>query len=146
MRPPSLVRMKRTAGWPFSSVDGSAVRRSRPVTAEAREIRYQASPVSLLREPMLLPGIRTASGGKHAAMILQGLLLARIGPAQRLLDLKHRRGLHDFLDPRRIVHARKLDKNLVLPEAVLLNHRFAHAQLVNSIADGLDRLGDRAVL
>ena len=47
--------------------------------------------------------------GQYAAVFLQGLLLTRIGPAQRLLDFKHRRRLHDFLDPRRIVHARKLD-------------------------------------
>src|ERR1700674_696224 len=83
---------------------------------------------------------------QYAAVLLQGLLLARVRPAERLLDLKHRRGLHDFLDPRRIVHARKLDKNLILAEAVLLNHRLAHTQLVNSIADGLYGLGDRAVL
>ena len=79
-------------------------------------------------------------------MLLQRRLLARIRPAQRLLDLQHRRGLHDFLDPRRIVHARKLHQNLVLAEAVLLDHRLAHAQLVDAIADGLDGLRHRAVL
>jgi hypothetical protein len=63
-----------------------------------------------------------------------------------LLDFEHRRGLHDFLDPRRIVHTRKLHKNLVLAEPVLLDHRLAHAELVNAVADGLDGLGDRAVL
>ena len=62
-----------------------------------------------------------------------------------MLDFKHRRGLHDFLDPRRIVHARKLDQYLILAEAVLLNHRFAHAQRVNAVADGLDGLGDGAI-
>ncbi len=83
---------------------------------------------------------------QHATLVLQRLILTRIGPAQRLLDLEHRRGLHDFLHPRRIVHARKLHQYLILAEAVLLNHRLAHAQLVNSVAYGLDRLRDRAVL
>ena len=83
---------------------------------------------------------------QHAAFILQRRLLARIWPAHRLLDLQHRRGLHDLLDPRRIVHARQLDQNLIRAQPMLLNDRLVHAQRVNAVADGLDRLRHRAVL
>ena len=40
----------------------------------------------------------------------------------------------------------KLHQNLILAQSVLLNHRFAHAQLVDAIADGLDGQGDGAIL
>jgi len=122
-------------------VVGSAVRRSRPVTADAREIKYQASPPSVLAGANAFTGHQDSIRGQYTAVFLQGLLLTRIGTTQRLLDFEHRGGLHDFLDPRRIVHARKLNENLILAEAMFLNHRLAHAQLVDSIADRLDGLG-----
>ena len=77
-------------------------------------------------------------------MVLQRLLLARIRPAERLLDLEHRRRLHDLFNSRRIVDAWKLNKYLVIAEAMLLNDGLAHAELVNAITDGFDGLPDGA--
>ena len=39
LRPPSLLSVKLTAGWLFSSSDGRALRRSRPVTAATLRTR-----------------------------------------------------------------------------------------------------------
>ena len=49
-------------------------------------------------------------------MLLQGILLAGIRPAQHLPDFQHGGGLHDFLHARRIVHARQLHQNLILAQ------------------------------
>ncbi len=68
------------------------------------------------------------------------------GPPRHLLDLKHGSGLHDVLHAAGIVDAGQLHQNLVLAEAVLLNRRLAHAQRIDAVADGLDRLGHRFVL
>ena len=48
--------------------------------------------------------------------------------------------LNDLLDVAFIFHARQLDQNLILAQAVLLNHRLADAQRVHAVADGLNRL------
>ena len=124
-----------------------AVRRSRPVTAEAREIRYQLFAVSAVRAsrcscPASAPHPEAT---RHHAPASACSWLG-YGPPSDLLDLQHRRGLHDFLHARRIVHARQLHQNLVLPEPVLLDDRLAHAQRVDAVADGLDRLRDGAIL
>ena len=74
---------------------------------------------------------------------------ARLGkrPAvHRLPDFQHGRRLHDLFHARRIVHARQLHQNLVLAQSVLLDDRLAHAQLVNAVANGLDRLRNRTIL
>ena len=63
-----------------------------------------------------------------------------------LADLQHRSGLHHFLDACRIVHAGQLDQNLVLANALFLNHRLGNAQLVDTVADGFNRLLDGARL
>ena len=77
-------------------------------------------------------------------MGLHGRLLAGIRPTQRLPDLQHGGRLHDLFDPRRIVHAGQLHQNLILPQTVFLNDRLSHAQLVNPVANGLNRLRYRA--
>ncbi len=61
-------------------------------------------------------------------------------------DFEHGGGLHDFLHPRRIVHAGQLHQNLILPQSVLFDDGFAHTQLVNAVADGLNGLVHGAVL
>ena len=116
--------------------------------AHRRNARHQVPRLPLCRAPgALCPGSRIASGGQHAARLrLQRRLLARIRPAQRLLDLQHGGGLHDVLHAPRIVHARQLHQNLILPESVFLNGGLADAESVNAVADGLDGLGDRLVL
>ena len=80
-------------------------------------------------------------GGEH-------FLLTAVGAAvvQALADFQHGGGLHDFLDAGRIVDAGKLDQDLVVAEAVLLNHRLGDAELVDAVADGFDGLLDGALL
>ena len=58
----------------------------------------------------------------------------------RLPDFQHGGGLHDFLDAGRIVDTGQLHQNLIVAQAVFLNDRLGNAQLVNAVADGLDRL------
>ena len=48
------------------------------------------------------------NGTADDAVILQGRSLAGIRAAQRLPNLQHRRGLHDFLNARRIIYPRQL--------------------------------------
>src|SRR6185437_7901678 len=69
-----------------------------------------------------------------------------VGAAKGLANLQHSGGLHDGLDARGIVHAGQLDQDLVLPQTMFFDHRFAHAQLVNAVADGFDSLLHRPVL
>ncbi len=80
-------------------------------------------------------------GGEH-------FLLTAVGAAvvQALADFQHGGGLHDFLDAGGIVHAGKLDQNLVVAQAVLLDDRLGDAELVNTVADGFDGLLDGALL
>ena len=97
---------------------------------------------------MLLPLMMTASEGRIAAVGGQHFLLTVVGAAivHALADLQHGGGLHYFLDAGRIVDAGKLHENLVIAQAVLLNHRLGDAELVDAVADGFDRLFDGALL
>src|SRR5436309_3073552 len=75
------------------------------------------------------PGFRSITAGSatplhqdrirrhNPALILQRRLLAGIGSAHFLLDLEHGGGLHDVLDPRRVVYVGQLYQYLVLPQA-----------------------------
>ena len=103
---------------------------------------------SRLARPMLRPFMTTESGGRIAAMRGQRRRFRGIAHAvvHRLPDLQHGGGLHDVLNPGRIVDARQLHQDLVLAQPVLLNDRLADAELVNAIADGLDGLLDSAAL
>ena len=89
---------------------------------------------------MFLPFISTPLAGMQSTVGLHGFLLAAIRPADRLPDFQHGGGLHDFFHARRIIHAGQLHKNLVVAQSVLLDDRLADAELVNAVADGLDRL------
>ena len=73
-------------------------------------------------------------------MILHSSLLARVRAAQRLPDLQHGRGLHDLLYARGIVDAGQLHEDLILAQAVLLNGRFTDTKLIDTVANGFDRL------
>ena len=64
---------------------------------------------------------------------------------QRFTQLQPCRGLNNFLHAARIVHAGKLDQNLVIAQAVFLDQRLTHAQAVYARADGLNRLLQGAV-
>ncbi len=83
---------------------------------------------------------------QNPAFILECGRLARIRPAERLLDLQHGGRLHDVFHACRIIDARQLHQNLVLPQPVFLNRGFADAKLVNAVANGLDGLRDRLIL
>ena len=98
--------------------------------------------------PMLLPLMMTASEGRMPPWAASSFLLTAVGAAvvQALADFQHGGGLHDFLDPGGIVDAGKLDENLVVAEAVFLNHRLGDAELVDTVADGFDGLLDGALL
>ncbi len=80
-------------------------------------------------------------GGEH-------FLLTAVGAAivHCLADFQHGGGLHDFLDAGGIIDAGKLDQYLVIAKAVFLNHRLGDAKLVDTVADGFDRLLDGARL
>ena len=54
--------------------------------------------------------------------------------------------LHNVLHPRRIIDARQLHKNLILPETVFLNGGLSNTQLIDAVADGFDGLRYGAVL
>ena len=83
---------------------------------------------------------------QHAILRGQRFLLAGKRAGQRLPDFQQGGGLHDLLDAGGIVHARQLDQDLVLAEAVLLDDRLADAKLVNAVANGLDGLRHGTVL
>src|SRR5581483_7464220 len=91
-------------------------------------------------------GHKHGIGRQHATMFLQGGLLAGIRTAERLPDLQHGGGLHDLFHASGIIHAGKLDQNLILAKTVFLNNRLTDAELIDSIANGLDGLLDRAIL
>src|ERR1017187_4841889 len=78
--PPSFVKLKPTAGWPFSSVEERASRRSRPVTAATRETTYQEGPPSEFAELEALPGIKTPSGGKTPLLACNAACSLGYGP------------------------------------------------------------------
>ena len=80
-------------------------------------------------------------GGEH-------FLLTAVGApvVQALADLQHGGGLHDFLDAGGIIDAGKLDENLIVAEAVFLNHRLGDTELVDTVANGFDGLLDGALL
>ena len=86
-------------------------------------------------------------GREHAAIgLVRGLFIGvRLPVVQGLPDFQHGGGLHDLFHASRVIHARQLDQNLILPQSVLLNNRLADAQLVHPIPDGLDRLRDGPV-
>src|SRR4029079_7589449 len=54
--------------------------------------------------------------------------------------------LHNALDPRWIIDARKLNKNLILSETVFLNGWLSNTQLIDSVANGFNGLGYGAIL
>ena len=61
-------------------------------------------------------------------MLLQRGLLASVRATQRLADFQHGGGLHDFFHSGRVVHAGQLHQNLVITQAMFLDHRFADAE------------------
>ena len=69
-----------------------------------------------------------------------------IRSAHRLADFQHGGRLHDFFHTRRIVDAGQLHKDLVVAESVLLDDRLVDAELIDAVANGLDGLGDGAIL
>ena len=121
-------------------VPASAVRRSLPLTADARLITQYSLGVVLSARSDVAALHQHGIRGKQAAVGLHRFLLAGVGAADRLPDFQHRGGLHDFFHARRIVNARQLHQDLVVAQSVLLDHRLADAELVNAVADGLDRL------
>src|ERR1700733_5986510 len=83
---------------------------------------------------------------QDSTLILPRGVFARIGPTHHLLDLEHGGGLHDVFHPGRVVDAAQLHQNLVLAETVLLDRGFTHAQRIDAVVDGFNRLRHRLAL
>ena len=77
---------------------------------------------------------------KRAAHAGKGLLIVLVGAAYHGVNLKPRSVLDDSLHPVKVVDAGQLYKNLIVAQAILLNHRLADAQCIHAVADGLDSL------
>ena len=84
---------------------------------------------------------------QNAIMGLKRRLFGGIGLTviKRFTQLQPRSGLNNFFHPAGIIHAGKLDQNLVVAQAVFLDQRLAHAQAVYALTDGFNRLLQRAV-
>jgi hypothetical protein len=63
-----------------------------------------------------------------------------------LPNFQHGRRLYDFLHASRIVDARQFHQNLVSAQAVFLDRWFRDSQLIDTVADGFDRLRHRGLL
>ena len=82
----------------------------------------------------------------HAVIGGQRRLIVSIGSARDSMDGQLRGGLNDFFHAIEVLDARKLDQNLIVAEAILLDHRFGDAELVDALADGLNRGIERALV
>jgi len=85
-------------------------------------------------------------GRNYATVAGQGLLLVLVGAAGHGVNLQPRRFLNKALDPVQIVDARQFNQNLVVSQAILLDHGFADTQRVDAVANGLDGLLDGLLL
>ena len=93
--------------------------------------------------------IQTAVGGNALTQVLQGErrfdlrqggIAAGVGTILHVVDFEHGRGSDQLLHARRIVHAGQLHQDLEIGAgpAILLHGFFGEAELVDTVADGID--------